>query len=88
MQKCEWRFNTPIRNEKTLVRLDKNPEEVVRVVKMLPADKQLCIEDIAKANEEKERTLEEKKITPITNEPMDSEILTDAEKEKALGEAA
>ena len=82
---CHWVFNEPKRNLKSLYRLDKEPKELVRVDTMTASDRQLHLEDVAAQNRKTERTLEEKEITPVTNQPYEGEMMTDAEVKEEVG---
>lgn len=84
--KCHWIFNTPCRGSKSLFRLDTDPKELVRVAAMTASDKQMTLDDIAAAKLKAERTVEEKPVTEVDNEPYDGEILTDKEMAKEAGE--
>lgn len=84
--RCHWIFNDPCRGSKSLYRLDTEPRELVRVAAMTASDKQLTLDDIAAAKLKTERTLEEKPITAVENEPYDEDVLTDAEMAKEAGE--
>lgn len=83
--RCHWVMNEPSRGQKTLYRLDREPKEPVESTRMTASDKQLELEDIAARAGKTERTLEEKPITPITNQPYEGEMLSDAEVEKETG---
>lgn len=83
--KCHWVMNDPQRGAKTLYRLDTEPKEFVRFGNMTASDKQLTLEDVMAAKKKTERTLEEKEITPVTNEPYEGEVLTDKEVEDETG---
>lgn len=83
--KCRWILNMPTRGEKTLYRLDKEPKELVRVEYMTASDKQLTLDDIAAQTKKTERTLEEKPITPVANQPYEGEVMTDAEVKEETG---
>lgn len=84
--RCLWVMNDPKRNIKSLYRLDREPRELVKTAPMLPSDKQLTLDDLAAQNAVKERTVDEKPITEVTNEPYEGEILTDDEVAKETGE--
>lgn len=84
--RCLWVMNDPKRNIKSLYRLDREPRELVKTAPMLPSDKQLTLDDLAAQNAVKERTVDEKSITEVTNEPYEGEILTDDEVAKETGE--
>jgi len=86
--RCHWAFNDPTRNTKSLYRLDKEPKELVRTDRMTASDKQLTLDEIAAAKQRTERTLEEKEITPITNQPYEGEMMTDKEVETEGGSVA
>lgn len=83
--KCHWVMNDPRRGVKTLYRLDTEPKEFVRFGSMTASDKQLTLEDVMAAKKKTERTLEEKPITPVTNEPYEDEMLSDKEVEDETG---
>lgn len=83
--RCHWVMNEPSRGQKTLYRLDREPKEPVESTRMTASDKQLELDDIAARAGKTERTLEEKPITPITNQPYEGEMLSDAEVEKETG---
>lgn len=85
--KCHWIFNEPSRGQKSLYRLDTEPKELVRIAAMTASDKQMTLDDIAAAKQKTERTLEEKEVTPVTNEPYDGEVMTDAEVKEEIGVA-
>lgn len=82
---CHWVFNEPKRGLKSLYRLDKEPKDLVRVDTMTASDRQMHLDDIAAQNGKTERTLEEKPITPVTNEPYEGEMMTDKEVEAETG---
>lgn len=73
---CLWRMNDPVPGIKSLYRLDKQPMELVRTGGMTPSDRQVTIEQWQKATgqEVTERTVEEKFVTPIINEPYDEDM--------------
>ena len=71
--RCLWIFNDPTRNLKSLYRLDREPKELVRTDRMTASDKQLTLDDVAAQAKKTERTLEEKPITPVTNQPYEGE---------------
>ena len=83
--KCHWIFNEPSRGQKSLYRLDTEPKELVRIAAMTASDKQMTLDDIVAAKQKTERTLEEKAITPITNQPYEGEVMTDKEVENETG---
>ena len=83
--KCHWIFNDPKRGAKTLYRLDVEPKEYVRMDKMTASDRQLTLDDLAAQKAKTERTLAEKEVTPITNQPYEGEVLTDKEVEAETG---
>ncbi len=83
--KHKWIMNDPKRNVKSLYRLDRDPIQLVKTAPMLPADKQMTLDDIAAMKAKKERSVEEKEVTEITNEPYDGEILDDKEVAKEQG---
>lgn len=85
--KCHWVMNDPKRGLKSLYRLDTEPKELVRMTGMSASDKQLTFEDLAAQKAKTERTLEEKEVTPVTNEPYEGEVLTDKEVENETGAA-
>jgi hypothetical protein len=60
---CEWRLNFPIAGKKTLFRLDLN--EIVEEEDMLPADRQLVLDDVREKAGKTERSLDEKEITEV-----------------------
>lgn len=82
---CHWVLNDPKRGMKSLYRLDTEPKELVRMTGMSASDKQLTLEDVAAAKEQTERTLEEKEVTEITNQPYEDEVMTDKEVEDETG---
>jgi len=83
--KCQWVMNEPKRNVKSLYRLDREPKDLVRTAPMLPSDRQLTLDDLAEKNAVKERTLDEKPITAVENEPYEGEILTDKQVSAEMG---
>lgn len=85
--KHKWIMNDPKRNVKSLYRLDRDPIQLIKTAPMLPADKQMTLDDIAAMKAHKERTIEEKEVTEITNEPYDEEVLTDDQVAAESGEA-
>lgn len=82
---CHWVFNEPKHGLKSLYRLDKEPKELIRVDTMTASDRQLHLDDIAAQNGKTERTLEEKEVTPVANEPYEGEMMTDKEVEDETG---
>jgi hypothetical protein len=79
-------MNDPKRNVKSLYRLDREPRDLVKTAPMLPSDKQLTLDDLAAQNAVKERTLDEKPVTTIENEPYEEDVLTDDEVAAEAGE--
>lgn len=84
--RCLWVMNDPKRNIKSLYRLDREPRELVKTAPMLPSDKQLTLDDLAAQNAVKERTVDEKPVTTVENEPYEEDVLTDDEVAKETGE--
>jgi len=63
---CEWRLNFPIAGKKTLFRLDLN--QIVEEEDMLPADRQLVLDDVKAKAGKTERNLDEKEVGELSPE--------------------